>query len=479
MTGPATYKRGWPWTLPLVNRLNFARELSRVDITIEWWGGERMPSRYVFKGPFEPGTGAASTAESKATAQGAPPATLALSEWANAGWDDWGVVGIVTLPPNASAPPYGTPVFYYDREGKRHKAQPDYSGQRGQPGAFVFRAQRATLDDFRLVTIEEETRKRTYHNIHLAAAGSNGSAVNAPGVEVGEQAVLTAHNLAAEALANGGRLSHPPQEAVRLRECAAAWSNARDGRIREVGLVVALAVDFEAFADRALDFMARTGGDFRREVPRAFRFHAAEMTPAHVARVRDILLAAQTAGEREDVHGMLRGALEDCPLREAAEAIATLAESPYPALWCWLGGSDRLEEALGPRETWPLDLRAKWLIDRGTDETVAADPEAAKEAARLLEESITAELDEHDGPAFGRLYRRMETFCGRERTRRAPSISSPNCTGTAAPSISSSPTSTAGTASTSAASAPGTITPSTAKRRKSAPTPGGAPSRTP
>jgi len=366
---------GWPWQKRV--------RVEKVDVTLEYWRGPRRGAQAVFQGPFAEG-------EKKTSLDGR--ATVILWRYYRAG-GIWGTtLALSTSLPGADE----MPVLAYTQSGGRCIAH-RRDGFRGTaaPGRICLVSDVAP-EDIALVTVGERPRQRTFHNITIAYPDRPdlkyptwineaaeildcedgdvrnrhigtlddllqlASVVRSEGIQMigwGLPSMLWGSE-GAEKIA-----ALETEERETLDAAALSWSRAEDCRIRVVGLSLGLFLDFQAYADRAIDFLHEGDLNTRTSMAQALRQNAEGLTAAHIERIQNVLLTAEPWANMT----ILLGCLDDSNLPAATRALAELARDQRSAFWCWALQKPEVVALLGARDTWPLHLEARYVAANGID----------------------------------------------------------------------------------------------------------------
>ncbi len=389
---PSTYTTGFPadW-LPL--RPNGRQcPVERVDVTLRYWSGPRGAAEHTFEGPFEPGKAVAAVGDASVTAR------LARFYETGSSWGTFMEVSGTT--PGISS----TNVLVYDADGRRHYAYLSKS-------AF-FRVHSVAPEDITAVTIGEERRERTFHNVKVVypdvpereyplyrdlleeqcglpavrahfGAGDMAEAASIIGIVRGQDIMQAYYALRSE-LRTATEMAD--EHRAQIVTAVEGWSESDDEEIRMAGFTLALHVDFDRFIDRALAFIIEADMNERTDVMQSLARNAEKLSPAHLARIRDILL---TATPRLNA-SILLICLEGSPLPEAAEALVDLATDERSLLWSRPLQQENVVAALGPCDGWPTQLKARRLVANGFGSLDEADTTAALE---LLPSMLTEDLE--------------------------------------------------------------------------------------
>ena len=150
-----------------------------------------------------------------------------------------------------------------------------------------------------------------------------------------------------------------------------------------MGLSLGLFLDFQAYAESAIDFLLEGDLNTRTSMAQALRQNAEGLTAAHIKRIQKILLTAEPWANMT----ILLGCLADSDLPAGAEALAELARDQRSALWCWALQKPEIVALLGPRESWPLYLEARYIAANGIDRI--EDPALRRDVAQCLSGMLT------------------------------------------------------------------------------------------
>jgi len=363
----------WPWTKRV--------PVEKVDVTLEYWRGPPGPALLVFEGPFTPG---------KYYESSCGKGTIALRPYYRVS-GDWGTeIDFSSNVPGAEA----MPVLAYTADVVRHPASQarPLSAKNGQ-ACLVSGAAPAEIV---LVTVGERLRRREFHNISVTYPDRPDLEYPVWMNRVAEildrdpaesrdfyvSDLETAARLAPVVRCEGIRQLHwcmrsfmwgnegrermaalTQEERRALLDAARSWSQARDARIRCAGICLGLHMDFERYVDRALEGLREGDLNTRTHIAQALRQHAHDLSAAHIERIKDLLLSSEPWANMTT----LLSCLDESKLPAAAEALADLAGNEGSVFWRRGLRKPGVVALLGPRESWPPLLEARYVAANGLD----------------------------------------------------------------------------------------------------------------
>jgi len=420
--------------LPILNRYRYTADLRSVDVTLSYLCGRRGAAEHSFVGPFTDGA--------TVTADGDNAATVTVSGYYDL-YSHWGTEILIstTRPPASDA----AEIAAYDLSGRRLEAS-DSGGSRGRGGAvFGCRLSEITPDEISAVTLGEETRKKTFHNVVVAYSDRPerkhpayleevcrrlGSAL--PGAEGYASPVLAdaaeamkvidvvrgnyierAHDAIMEDREGDALASLGEEDRARFRAAIDKWCASEDISIRARGVSLGLELDTNAYVAKALEII---GGKDYYGITGQVGDLGARLDEDSLRRIGEFVRAAP----KRWTTGDLMDALAANESAEATRELVEMAGSDWPWLWYRALAEKKVRDALGPVETRTRQLRIRAYVATGCSDGSYLPADAAPgEALEVLESCITADFLEADRRLFEDVLEVFLAKCERERCTEA------------------------------------------------------------
>jgi hypothetical protein len=444
---PENYQRyylGAQWGGKWLSR---TEPVSKADITLRYWRGPRGPARYTFKGPFEFGRVYESLEEEG-------DATLTCHDYSD--WTEWGTKVHLFLKGDLAE---RDRVLAYDRQGRRY--QPLYTF----PGAHLEDGTRHVLQRFRrirpseiaYVTVGEELRSRTFHDVNLYYPGSpidprNSRLATLAGklgipkvwelsYKVGGRdagiVVPIADQLGGAAieglegsfyryLSTGGAAAD--DDALKgMRKVIDNWVSSADRFHRASAVRVGLRAGWTDFIEPALEVIG-SASELRIQA----RWYRNVSWMSHLARLKAAEALAENAHLLDETHverierllfsgdcppsaaPWLAAALYRCAVADATAVLCDMARDPRPLLWFTALPGGKTIDAFGAAGVLPIDIQAKRLILEKF--AIQTSQEVRTEAARILPSLVSLDLYDlgHEHYDFEDHLPLVARFCDKE-----------------------------------------------------------------
>jgi hypothetical protein len=411
--------------------------VQEVDVTVGYWRGPRGKAALTFQGPFTSGRTAF-----------AGSGTLSILK--TYGVDSrFGSLCSLNTPIGID---YPHRVLAYDRAGRRYSVRYTTlgSGTAGASGRFTVDG--LAPEEIAAVTVNEEERQRTFHNVslmpidppapadgYLARIARRAGIAKPASVQAFSNQLENDRELVLKTvdLLRGDNIRAseftlfkmtpadlavlPAQDRERLLSTLERWAQADDAFIRATGLRAGLTVAFRQFAAPTLktlieDFCegqtpGRDSSWMVDWLTTCLEKHLSEFAADDVRTIRDALLEGRCPKGLVPEFVYL---LKACPLDEATSALVDLANDERPWLWRKPLQEPKVLAALGPADSWPRALKVKRAIaSRFAPETVS-DAQIAGEARSLLPTLLTDDLAARDPGVFAGIANAVMSQCDRE-----------------------------------------------------------------